>query len=387
MIEILKYPYPYKAWLTISNDPDFTDKLAWKELNEFIFEELGLDWANSIFLFNYNLNLPNQVSLASHPEIAKQPSDTLHTWGDFVHAASRGFSREDAMAGINLLAKHAIKPLVWVDHSRFTGNLIHNNSWGSVPYHDDSSGNRYQVFEYTLDLVQQIGVRYIWDGELTQYIGQNRALGLLDRLSQYSFLGKIRFFLFKYPLVLFKKLLKAEVANNLLKKHSFDDGTTLYLFKRFGNWRDADILGLSNVISKKNINKLLKSRGVMVAYTHLGKTNPKSKEPNHIPQKTKECLRNVKQLVDSKELQFSSLSKMLDYLVLRDNAFIKKNEIHFMPDGIRFQELRPKDFVGQVFSFKSKLKINEIQVFLNNEKVDFQFQNFDNDVFSISIQL
>ncbi len=376
MIKLLKYPHPYKAWLTISNDPDNTTIEAWHELNDFIFNELKLDWANTIFPYSYNLNLPDQVNLDKHPEIAKQPTDALHTWGDFVHAGQRGFSRADAEAGTELLKKNNIQPRIWVDHSRFTGNLLHNNSWGAVPTHDDSSGNTYTVFEYTLDLVKQLGISYVWDGKLTQSIGQDRRLELKDYLIHYSFLGKIRF-LFLNGYRFFVPGFKRTKGNAQYKKHTFPDGNVLYVFKRFGNWRDADILGLSNVISKNNINTLIQKGGTLVAYTHLGKESPKYHGESHIPPQTKACLHYVKQRVEASELIFTPLSKMLDYLVLRDNMSIKGNEIHFKPDGIRFKQLTCEDLLGHTFSLQGITDVDQLIVYVNNlsTKAKWQVQN------------
>lgn len=379
MIKLLNYPHPYKAWLSISNDPDNTTIEAWNDLNDFIFNDLKLDWANSIFIFSYNLNLPNQVSLDKNPEIASQPADTIHSWGDFVHSGQRGFSRADAEAGILLLKKHNIQPYVWVDHSRFAGNMVHKNNWGAVPYHSDSSGNKYTVFEYTLDLAKQLGISYIWDGKLTQHIGQDRNLKLNDHLSQYSFLGKIRFLLLNW----FKFLIPGLFSfsnNKQYQENTFLDGNRLYLFKRFGNWRDADISGLAMVLSAANINKLIQSGGTMLAYTHLGKTNPKFIDKAHIPEETKVCLRYVKQKVESKELLFTPVSKMLDYLVLRDNIVIRKDEIHFVSDGIRFAGLTREDLIGHKFSFKGISDINNLTVKVQGQDIKPAFLRHSNGI-------
>ena len=33
---ILRYPYPYRAWMSIANDPDNTLAKDWEELDRFI---------------------------------------------------------------------------------------------------------------------------------------------------------------------------------------------------------------------------------------------------------------------------------------------------------------------------------------------------------------
>ena len=55
-LKVCKIPFPYKAILSISNDPDNTTIESWHEINNFIFNELKLNWANIVFPINKNLN-------------------------------------------------------------------------------------------------------------------------------------------------------------------------------------------------------------------------------------------------------------------------------------------------------------------------------------------
>ena len=368
-MRIRKYPYPYKAWLTISNDPDNTDMKIWKELDDLIFNRLRLPWANSIFLTSHNLNIPGQVNLKDHPEIVQQPSDTIHTWGDFVHGGARGFSREDALAGMALLEHHGIRPLVWVDHSRFTGNLLHGNSWGSKPIHKDSSGITYTVYEYTLDLIDQTGIRYVWDGGLTEVIGQDRKPSIWDKRPGQS--------MTKSVLAAIKQKIKDRIrtfrkgpsqkGNDLYFTHLFPDGRTLYCFQRYGKWRNADIMGLSRQISKKTLDTLIRNQGVMVAYTHLGKKNPELKGDQHVPDETLKCLEYVKKRMDDGALNFSSLSDLLDYLVIRDHIVIEGSVVDFRTDGIRFTQMVPNDLQRHSFSLEGLSNHLDVEVRLDGK--------------------
>ena len=121
---ILPYPYPYKAWLTMANDPDNTEMRDWEELHGFIWEELGLPFGDSLFIRSFNRNLPAQVNLQDHPKIAKAHlHDIIHTWGDYMHGRRRGFDREDALEAIDMLNEHGLQPRVWIDHASFMGLL------------------------------------------------------------------------------------------------------------------------------------------------------------------------------------------------------------------------------------------------------------------------
>ena len=167
-------PPPYRAWLAMSNDPDNTRPADWRELNDFIWGQLGLPFGDALFVRSFNCNLPGQVNLHDHPEIAAAHAhDTLHGWGDYVHARSRGFDREDAVEAIALLDKHGLRPRVWVDHSTHPQNMLHNSTAGSTPQQVDGSGHVYRSFTYTLDLAAQLGIRFFWDGKLSAILGQD----------------------------------------------------------------------------------------------------------------------------------------------------------------------------------------------------------------------
>jgi hypothetical protein len=369
------YPYPFKAWLTISSDPDNTDLKTWKELDDLIFNRLKLPWANSIFLYSHNLNLPDQVSLSSHAVIATQPIDTIHTWGDFVHGGARGFSREDALSGMILLEQYGIRPLVWVDHSRFTGNLLHGNAWGSIPVHRDSSGISYKVHEYTLDLIHQTGVRYIWDGGLTEVIGQDRKPSIWDVNPGQSRLKALLSGIKRELKEVYSRVRKGKRlgTNKFYFTHLFPDGRTLYCFRRYGKWRNADIVGLSKQISKKNIDALVRYGGVMAAYTHLGKKNPELGGASHVPDETLRCLEHVRKRMDDGSLNFSSLSKLLDYLVIRDHMFIQDKVVDFRSDGIRFSPISIQDLKSHQFSLEQVSDPKSIKVLLDGNVLDQAF--------------
>ena len=182
---LLDYPRPYRAWLAIASDPDNTVEKDWRELHEFIREELGLPVGSGLFAVSYNEHLPGQVNLRDHPYIAKlQVHDTLHTWGDFLFSRSKRFSRQDAIDAVTSLQNHRVRPRVWIDHSNFSGNLLHHKGRGGVPAVTDLSGHQYPNFDYTLDLIEKIGIRYIWDGRVETEWGGGELVPPIARISR-----------------------------------------------------------------------------------------------------------------------------------------------------------------------------------------------------------
>ena len=185
-VAILAYPPPYQAWFTISNDPDHTSYDRWQQLHQLIWEELQLPLADSFFITNYN-QLSEQASLKANPDMAQAHAyDTMHTWGDYMFAQEKNFTRDDAEAGKALLKEQNISPLIWTDHAKFAGNMRHNNILGSVKTIRDTAGYEYANQYYSLDYVYDIGVRYVWDGELTPIVGQDRILNKKDWYRYYS---------------------------------------------------------------------------------------------------------------------------------------------------------------------------------------------------------
>ncbi|MDP6908002.1 MAG: hypothetical protein QF371_00790 [Flavobacteriales bacterium] len=385
---ILKYPYPYKAWLTMANDPDNTELKDWRELHGFIWEELGLPFGDSLFVRSFNQNLLEQVNLENNPEIAlAHLHDIIHTWGDYMHGRKRGFDREDAAEAISLLEKHGIKPRVWIDHASFVGNMLHGTQKGATPRVNDSSGFVYENFLYTLDLAQKVGIRYVWNGEVTATIGQDRELNFndYDRLHGGNALkAVVKSTLHRVPS---DSGLFAQPDNRQYYKHRFPDGAKLYCFRRYGTWQDADINGLYNIIKPELIDQLIKCNGTSIVYSHLGKRQADSMgNAKHIPQKSRTALTYLSEKFKSRELMISSVSEMLDYLVIRDNIVVntKENRIQLNSDGIRYQPLTKEGLLGKTFSFrKGAFDTEDLQVTVDGKSIVCQVKIESKEFFSI----
>ncbi|MBI1288084.1 MAG: hypothetical protein GC178_10975 [Flavobacteriales bacterium] len=385
-LQLLKYPYPYKAWLTMANDPDNTTIEAWKELHGFIWEELEIPFGDSLFVSSFNQNLPDQVNLVENPEIGKAHlHDIIHTWGDYMHARKRGFDRDDAIEAAGLLQKAGIQPRVWIDHASFVGNMMHGTNKGAVPKLKDSSGLEYENFVYSLDIARGLGIRYIWNGEVTDIIGQDRDPTFDDEVKRSggSTMKASVKSAFQYLPTGAKKF--PPIDNRQYYPQRFADGSTLYCFRRYGTWPDADIDGLHNLISSDRIDALLRNGGTAIVYSHLGKRHPKGMDrPLHIPETTRNDLKNLSERFKSKELMLSATSELLDYLILRDHVEVSGNTIRFVADGIRYQTLTPNDLSGKVFSFKGNA--DAMEVFVDNIKQEAVIRKESDGIFSVVFQ-
>jgi hypothetical protein len=362
---LLPYPPPYRSWLAISSDPDATTIDGWKELHEFIWEELGLPLGDSCFLQSFNENLAEQVTLASNPAILQSHChDTLHGWGDYLCSTTRRFHRGDAEAGVQALASIGFRPLVWTDHASRSGNVIHNAPDPALPILIDATGHHYENYEYSLDLVHKIGVRYLWDGRVeSDILGQDRNISrfewYLNKRPWASPLNSLAFAAVDKVSGPLYAYLNPELFsyrrhdNRQYREVQFPDGSRFYTFLRYGKWDLADIAGLGTLLSAQNLDRLVKVGGTSIVYTHLGKASS-GRAPGErlIPEITRTAFRELAQRHKEGTIQISSTSKLLDYLVLRDHAVVSRNSVDFQSDGIRWDSLRPTDLSGHSFGLR-----------------------------------
>jgi hypothetical protein len=383
----LKYPFPFKAWLAMANDPDNTTIQNWEELHSFIWEELGLPFSDSLFVRSFNQNLPDQVNLVDHPHIGKAHAhDIIHTWGDYMHGRKRGFDREDATEAATLLKEHGISPKVWIDHASFAGNFIHGTRKGAIPKLTDSSGHDYDNFVYSLDVAHELGIRYVWNGTVTSVIGQDRELDFMAHkaLSGGSAVKAVAKTVLNHLPVMPARFSESN-DNRQYVARTFEDGRKMYCFPRYGTWKDADIDGLHSLIDPARIDELLSFGGTAIVYSHLGKRqSDKGGRSSHIPETTKNDLRNIRAEFDAGHLMVSSVSGMLDHLVLRDHLKIVGRTIDLRSDGIRFEKLKMSDLAGKHFSFSSNgMDLEKIKVCVDGVEVNFELRKENPKVFSI----
>ncbi len=375
-MKLLKYPHPYKAWFTLSNDPDHTTLDRWNKLHQAIWGKLELPFSDSLFVKSYNDYVPGQVNLFDQKHLILGHSyDTIHTWGDYVYSRDKVFTHNDAVEAVDIINEFGIKPLIWVDHSSFTGNFIKNSDWGTKAYHTDAAGHKYKNFVYSLDLAYSLGIRYIWDGYLVETIDQQPNIFRKKHIR-----GLVFDFFYKHLKGLFSRLFKVDIRRDEdselnrygLKIVDFGNGRRMYSFRRFGTWNDAHIDGIPKIVNESMLNKLVKNGGICFLYTHLGKKLAAANHDEHISRETLDTFTLLKKYYEDKLINLSSFSKLLDYIVLKDsiNIDMENSRIEFSPDGIRFKDLTCMDLAGQSFSFSisKSISIDGLLVYINGKK-------------------
>lgn len=274
------YPYPYEAMLSICSDLDETPAgESYFHISRYlntadvtpIGDGVELEVGNTIYF-----NMPgDQFSYWStndsgrdriHALIKSGHIDCFHSFGD------RATLRADMERSLESLAQHDCHLEVWIDHSTAVSNFGRDIMRGR--------GDLENEVAYHADLTIKQGVKYVWLGRVTSLIGQNapydfrRLLDVRHPVASIRNAGKD-----------FTKSLLARAGsdkyclhkeNLLTRPYTLRSGHHVTEFMRCnphaGGVSGGDnARGIADVLSARNLENLLQSRGVSIIYTHLGK--------------------------------------------------------------------------------------------------------------------
>jgi hypothetical protein len=392
IVALRKFPYPYRAAMTICSDIDRTETLEeFLEIQKFINtreitsmgEGVGLDLGNSFLMYE----TPNSTIsyFNSEPAVAgnilklikKGRIDVIHSFGK-----KSDFTREDAIKAIDELDNQNSNIDVWIDHTKSIDNMGDDVTFG-LGDHADSNA-------YHADLTLAYGIKFLWLGRVTMVVGQSVPVAWRNFLSVYdsnfpfySFLNLTKE-LTKHVLAVFgNKKYALHRDNDLVRITRLDDGQKVYEFIRFDNyWRGvgtgANCKNLAYVISKKTLERLKETAGYMVVYTHLGMNDECSQ---FICQDTQLALQNLAQENKAGNIFVTTTSKLLNYYIRHKylNWSYKSTgdeitiQIHNVQDPI-FGSYVPSVQQLEGFTFYVPDNYNA-KILVNNEKITDVRQN------------
>jgi len=329
-VNLRKFPYPYRAALTICSDIDSIETVEeFLSIHEFLNTErvtrfgkgLNLEIGDTFWMYSNNIR-SNQFTYfegltdrrSSSAKVIEQFAkagylDALHTFGDFSNYG--GFKRELAEKAIKELKKREIKVHIWVNHGDIYNTQSMNNG------KSNHKGANTSATEYHADITIPYGMKFLWVTELTRIVGQDRKVELSD-LVHYDW---------KSPIKTDKEIIKAYVGeitistinsgNKLLRIYELDDGQLVYIFKRFNNyqgniWKGASLKYLKNQISKDVLEKLKNKEGYMIVYNHLT-------EDDLLDKDTISALRYLANENKKGEIYISTTYKLLNYNLIHNN--------------------------------------------------------------------
>lgn len=325
-VALRKFPYPYKAALTICSDIDgTTTKEEFLEIQKYLNtkeetsmgEGVGLEIGNSFVMYApptcafsyFSGNLENAQIIRKY--INSGYIDFMHSYGEKVD-----FTRKDAIEAIKELNDNQCKVDVWVDHAKTPDNLGDDVTFG-LGDHPESSA-------YHSDLTLAYGIKFLWLGRITTVIGQSVPITLKTFSSIYdsrhpvdSLRNMMKEFAKNVLAVLGNRKYAMHKSYDLIRVAKLDDGQKAYEFLRFDNYWKGIATGatskrLAYVISRRTLERLKEVGGYMVVYTHLGKNSDCSQV---VAKETQNALRDLASEYERGNIYVTTTSRLLNYYV------------------------------------------------------------------------
>lgn len=281
-----KYPYPYRAMLSICSDLDETpDKETYFQIMKYlnthemtrIGKGVGLEVGNTIYFdmpgdqFSY-WGTDDHGRELIHRAIRSGHIDCLHSYGD------NATTRSQIERTLEALERHECRLEVWIDHAQAASNLDSQIMCGE--------GDRPGSAAYHADITWRHGVRFVWKGRVTSVIGQDvpRDFGgifnpkhplMSSKTISKEFLKGVlgRFGNKKYHM---------HTVNGILRHATLSGGYMVHEFIRsnphFGGVSCGETAeGIPDVLTEEFLHELNRKGGACILYTHLGKIKDKEK--------------------------------------------------------------------------------------------------------------
>ncbi len=325
-VAVRKFPFPYRAALSISNDIDKTSTAEeFLEIQDFLNtknstrmgEGVGLEIANSFFMFmpeeqgfSYFSTRPiDKIIIKKFIESGY--IDSIHSWGS-------GYSgRQDALRAIRELNDQQLHISVWINHATAKSNL---GRWFSKSALGDNKDSKF----YHSDVTVPYGIKFVWLGSSTWVIGQAtpiKAATFLGSFDSRYFLKSIlnlakessKHLMSVFGLNRYKYALHG--TNDLVAPVILDDGRTVYQFMRYDNHYNGIGAGATSKTMAYNLTnrifrQLVKVNGYAILYTHMGKN---SDCPQVIDSATQKSLRLLAEEYSAGRIYVTTLAKLLEY--------------------------------------------------------------------------
>ncbi len=394
IVGLRKFPYPYKAALSIANDIDNTSTFdEFLKIQEFLNTKnetsmgqgVGLEIGNSFFMldsvirndFSYFSRTP-QDKVVIQKFIEAGYLDCIHSWGEGCQ------NRNDALRALNELKQHNYRLNVWINHSFARSNFGY---WFNTNFGDDLDTKYYHA-----DCTIPYGIKFVWLGSSTNMIGQDTPITLETFTASFdtqfpvkSVRNVIRAFtkhiISIYGILNHKYALHAR--NELVREVQLDDGQRVYEFMRYdihpdGIGKGANSKGVAYNLSKQVLEHLIQTNGYAIYYTHLGKNE---EYDQRIAPEAQLAFRNLENLYRAGQIYVTTTYKLLNYYlvfhhlnwsyqVTADKIIIR---IHSIDDPVFGQYIPTEtDLQGLTFYIPSGKKAS---VFIQNQELTNIFHN------------
>ena len=325
-VQLRRFPYPYRAMLSICSDLDETpDRRVYGLIARFcnttdrtpMGEGVGLEVGNSIYFdmpvgqFAY-WNTDDAGREMIRTLIGSGHVDCLHSYGDLAT------TRSHAGRALEELDRHGCRLAVWIDHATAPTNL----DAGIMRGHGDRVGHD----AYHADLTVGHGVRYVWRGRVTSVTAQDAPARLGGIWTARHPLTSARTLCTEAAKGALGRLDHPKYAmhgpNRVLRPVTLRDGAPVMEFIRcnphYGGVSSCDTgRGIGQVLTGAMLRRLTSREGVCILYTHLGKIdNPACPfDPPAVG-----AFRRLAEAADAREILVATTRRVLSYLDMRDRV-------------------------------------------------------------------
>lgn len=319
VVQLRRFPYPYKCMLAICSDLDSTlNRHVYLEIMRFLNTTemtsmgpgVGLEVGNSIHF----RAIPPQFSYWDTDDAGREMVRTLIHSGhiDCLHSfGERVYTRNEAKQALDELEQHDCRLEVWVDHGGAVTNFGHDIMAG----HGDEVGHP----AYHADLTIKHGIKYVCLGRGTSVTGQDVPARLSGLFNWHHPIGSGR--------TLLKETAKQGLAwvgnkkyamhgsNETIRPSALRNGQPVYEFMRCNpHWGGVSSCDrgdqIGEVLTKEFLSRLKRREGSCILYTHLGKSR-NSKVPFN--SKAVKSFHDLAEEFNAGQILVTTTSRLLGY--------------------------------------------------------------------------
>ena len=318
-----KYPFPYRAMLSISSDLDGTRSFDdYIELLKYLNTDsqtslgpgLGLEFANSIYFamrknqFAY-WNVGDEGREKTRELLRRGLIDTLHSFGDIRE-------KRDLDAALDEIIIHRMRFPIWVNHAEAPTNLSSARRPGK--FHGDDTYHEL----YHVDRLLSLGLAYVCRGQATSVIGQEVRPGpasVLYRQKPLESAATAMIQAAKLAASPVSSRYRMHLRNRVLSLSVLADGSEALEVMR-ANWHwggigaGASLGQLGEILRVDALDTLVRRQGASVLYTHLGLLPIICGQPHGQAAIRGLCL--LANFARERDILVKSTAWMLDYLAL-----------------------------------------------------------------------
>lgn len=349
-ISLRKFPYPFKAALTLCNDLDEYTFDEFIEIHRFLNTRektslgpgLSLEIGDSFWMYSVKSDVSDAFTYfnglsddpTSYAETIQKLVkagylDCLHTYGNFNQYG--GFHRGYAERAIAEMERQEMHVQVWIDHGDMH-NFQNINYLGGTKERSIGSGVTTKIVEYHTDLSKKFGIRFYWPMIVTPVVGQNRKIGWEDILSDRSnrkrlILNRLAYFILKLMPKHYiekqaflsgkRRQLELLFENPLMFSKTLPSGDKVYCFQRYGDWFNNGADSLEVTLSEMKLKKLIKRNGSSIVYVHIGRKAGGCTDI--LPESSIQALRELSSRYHDGEIYVTTTSRLLTYHLVSQN--------------------------------------------------------------------